>query len=60
MKDRKDRKDSFYMNAYTGSVDGYDGWWYEGERGETMNAADRGEVIEVRWDDAARHWEEVK
>ena len=38
---------SFYMNCSTGSVDDYDGWWYETEDGEKVNAVDRGEVVEV-------------
>ncbi len=38
---------SLYMNAATGSVDGYDGWWHENEEGESVNAVDLGEVVEV-------------
>jgi len=36
-----------YMNVETGSVDDYDGWWYEDETGTEVNAVDRGEVVEV-------------
>lgn len=36
-----------YMNVETGSVDTRDGWGYENEAGETVNAVDLGEVIEV-------------
>ena len=36
-----------YMNIETGSVDDYDGWWYEDENGEDVNAVDLGEVVEV-------------
>ena len=36
-----------YMNIKTGSVDDYDGWWYEDENGVEVNAVDRGEVVEV-------------
>lgn len=36
-----------YMNIETGSVDTHDGWWYENEDGEKVNAVDLGEVVEV-------------
>jgi len=36
-----------YMNIQTGSIDTYDGWYYEDENGETVNAVDRGEVMPV-------------
>lgn len=39
--------DKQYMNVETGSIDSYDGWWYEDESGETVNAVDRGEVTPV-------------
>ena len=35
-----------YMNIETGSVDTYDGWWYD-DNGEQVNAVDRGEVVAV-------------
>ncbi len=35
------------MNPATGSVDTYDGWWYENENGQLVNAVDRNEVIPV-------------
>ena len=38
---------ALYMNPHTGSVDDYDGWWYKNEQGETVNAVDLGEVVEV-------------
>lgn len=41
------RKRGFFMNPATGSVDDYDGWWYETEGGEKVNAVDRGEVVRV-------------
>lgn len=37
----------YFMNVETGSVDTYDGWFYENENGETVNAVDLGEVVEV-------------
>lgn len=37
----------YYMNAATGSVDTRENWDYENENGETVNAVDLGEVIEV-------------
>lgn len=39
--------EKYYMNIATGSVDTYDGWWYENENGERVNAVDLGEVVEV-------------
>ena len=36
-----------YMNLATGSVYTHDGWWYEDEDGVEVNAADRGEVVEI-------------
>ena len=36
-----------YMNVETGSVDDYDGWWYEDETGTEVNGVDLGEVVEV-------------
>jgi len=40
-------EDQFYMNVETGSVDTKDGWNYENEDGDTVNAVDLGEVVEV-------------
>jgi hypothetical protein len=40
-----------YMNIETGSVDTKDGWDYENEAGETVNAVDLGEVVEVEKDE---------
>lgn len=37
-----------YMNIETGSIDDYDGWYYEAENGETVNAVGRGEVTPVK------------
>lgn len=34
-----------YMNTKTGSIDTYDGWYYENEDGQSVNAVDRGEVV---------------
>lgn len=39
--------EKLYMNTATGSVDDYDGWWYENDSGEKVNAVDLGEVVEV-------------
>ena len=36
-----------YMNIATGSIDNYNGWWYENEAGVEVNAVDRGEVVAV-------------
>jgi hypothetical protein len=36
-----------FMNPNTGSVDDYLGWDYENQDGESVNAAELGEVVEV-------------
>ncbi len=38
---------AMYMNIRTGEVDTYEGWYYKNEAGETVNAVDLGEVVEV-------------
>ena len=45
-----------YMNVATGSVAGRDGWWYETEEGQTVNAVDRGEVVPVVWSEDDESW----
>lgn len=45
---QKDTKSRMYMNPVTGSMDSYDGWWYETEDGKQVNAVDLGEVVEVK------------
>lgn len=47
-----------YMNLATGSVGTYESWYYENEDGETVNAVDLGEVVEVT-QDAAGEWVEA-
>ena len=37
---------TLYMNTATGSVDTYDGWYYD-DNGVQVNAVDRGEVVAV-------------
>ena len=37
---------TLYMNIETGSVDDYDGWYYD-DNGEQVNAVDSGEVVAV-------------
>ncbi len=39
--------EKMYMNEKTGSLDSKDGWWYENEAGQIVNAVDLGEVVEV-------------
>ena len=51
--------EKFYMNVVTGSVDTYDGWWYEDEDGNRKNAVDENEVIEVVKNKEGE-WEEVE
>jgi len=43
--------EKLYMNEATGSVDTRDGWYYENEDGEIVNAVDLGEVLEVKKDE---------
>ena len=52
-------KEKMYMNVETGSIDTYDGWWYEDKDGNQVNAVDRGEVVEVVWDEDGQYWEEA-
>lgn len=51
--------EAMYMSVFSGSVDSYDGWWYENKNGETVNAVDLGEVVEVI-SDGAGWWIEKK
>ena len=46
-EDNTMKNEKLYMNTATGSVDNYDGWWYENDSGEKVNAVDLGEVVEV-------------
>jgi hypothetical protein len=39
--------EKMYINLKTGSVDTRDGWNYQTENGQAVNAVDRGEVVEV-------------
>lgn len=48
-----------YMNPETGSVDEYDGWWYENEYHQTVNAVDEGAVVPVVWDADEDRWRET-
>ena len=43
--------DTLYMNPHTGSIDDYDGWWYEDEHGIQVNAVDHNEVIALNEED---------
>jgi hypothetical protein len=40
-------EETMYMNIQTGVVDNYDGWFYNNEEGEEVNAVDLDEVVEV-------------
>lgn len=55
----EDKDGKFYMNTATGSVDTYQGWYYEGRNGELKNAVDEGKVVEVE-KDADGNWVEVE
>ena len=59
IKDRTQRgaPGMYYMNIETGSVDTYDGWYYD-DNGNQVNAVDRGEVVPVRFVDG--EYREVK
>lgn len=48
------------MNLEIGSVDIRDGWDYENEDGKTVNAVDRGEVVEVVRDEDGNYTEAEK
>ena len=48
-----------YINKETGSVDTKEGWDYQNESGETVNAVDLGEVVAVAWDNEESCWVEV-
>jgi len=45
-----------YMSLSTGSVDQYDGWFYENQSGQTVNAVDLKEVAPVVWDKNDETW----
>ena len=40
-------RDKMYMNAETGTVNGYEDWWYTDDDGNSLNAVLTGEVVEV-------------
>ncbi|MCK9324572.1 MAG: hypothetical protein M0P69_03660 [Bacteroidales bacterium] len=52
--------DATYMNVKTGSVGQRCEWWYKDENGVSVNAVDRGEVIEVEWNAQEENWKEVE
>ena len=58
-------KEQMYMHINTGSVDPYNGWFYEETNeegiptGKILNAVDREEVVEVSWNKTKEQWEEV-
>ena len=54
------KKEKMYMNIMTGNVGNYDSWYYENENGETVNAVDLKEVVEVAFDKNSNYWVEVK
>jgi len=51
-------KEKMYMNVATGNVFTRDGWYYENENGEVVNAVNLGEVVEVKKDEFG-DWVEV-
>lgn len=51
--------EKMYMNLKTGSVDNYEGWWYQDENGNKVNAVDLDEVIEVEWNEKIGYWVET-
>ena len=58
-KDGNELDDKKYMNVHSGEVGEYGTWDYTDEDGNSVNAVDRGEVVEVRWNEEEEHWEEV-
>jgi len=47
------------MSPFTGSVDSHDGWEYEDEDGNILDGVERGEALEVDWDEDAQEWGEI-
>lgn len=54
-----DDHNPLYMNISTGSTGHYDDWYYDTEDGETVNAVDKGEVVQVYWNENTENWEEI-
>ena len=52
--------DQMYMNVKTGSIDDYNGWFYENRNGEQINAVDQGEVVPVIWEKETETWKEAE
>jgi hypothetical protein len=44
---KENTMETMYMNIETRQVDNYEGWYYENEDGEEVNAVDLNEVIMV-------------
>jgi hypothetical protein len=42
---------TLYIDPKTGIIDDYDGWWYETPDGNTNNAVELDEVIEISKED---------
>jgi len=55
-----DETAQMFMNIKTGTVDSRNGWFYEDEDGEQVNAVDKGEVVPVFWGKETETWSEKK
>ena len=59
LKNEIESRKPLYMNVKTGNVGSYNAWFYINENGESVNAVDLGEVVEVEWNNENGTWEEV-
>ena len=61
---KRTNSEQMYMHIHTGSVDSYDGWYYEHNPNKytkvEVNAVDRNEVVPVFWDTNTETWMETK
>ena len=59
---KRTNSEQMYMHIHTGSVDSYDGWYYEHEAlpKVKVNAVDRNEVVPVFWDTNTETWKEAE
>jgi len=52
-------KEKMYGNLETGTVDNKANWDYINEEGDTVNAVDLNEVIEVVWNSKTESWDKA-
>ena len=51
--------EQIYMNVHSGEIATWEGWNYDNEDGQNVNAVDLGEVVPVIWNEIEEHWEEA-